>query len=1070
MHGHQLSQSQRATLQQQLLQNNNLHNKKQPPQQIESNNTNNNGGTNINNLAMALGIQQQQQQQQQLKSHQANAVVENNQKQQQQQQQRQQQQQQQPQHQQPQQQQPQQQQQRQLQMQQPHQQPQKKPKVMDNVMFRQREQLRGLQNLLKNQSGDLTASFLPQDQGNNGGSGMMPQRSSLIQQQQQLECSNRSLTNPSRGASISPTPILSGIPSQQPMMNPTPPAQQSAAMGGIASSAASGGNQPRVIPVSIAPSGKEGGVSDAALAYTKHALDAIITSLNSNKEKYGDIGKVYTARDLSTCLGAWDLSVRHLNNKRPKFEESPTMDNMDEDDANTAFNFYYERSCPILLNAKRSSGPMPFCVDDFGSGGLDDGSNDDDLPDVVGAIVLTYGADSKFTGGVGEEGVLTKAIIEFFFDPRIVLLGTVHEGKEVTNDVLFEAEEQLFTQTIPDGNISSLLTASMTALTPSASLGSSSTAPSDDGVYIPTIWSGNTEREYKYCLLSTLNDKGQESGSKRVCVAIQNRNNQCAGDKGPAKGVCRITLTLSPTSVQAKKELMAKEKGEDYDYQTSSAVHRNIRDNIRVLRPPKLTTVTSDTEAFDVGRPNKRRRQALRRTSISKLIDPTLIAVGIRCKHELLLDDDEVGKVYVNGMLVADCNLTEHGGTSTSLNRIPNADALPAHLLFGVDFTLPSHNGLPSKSVLEREYGFLLMDALITPHPKADVVGKVLNRLISGKTEGNEVVDSDGDDANQNEIKFDTTSSDCFESIVLSSTKVDPVGISAKSLGTKFRMQHGAEAFPCEIGTGEEKRLHKLIGAQKVAKLVPTRARNILRRGGYLGLEQMAAFIWRSSASSWDGDHNDSVRATEAIEEAIRLLQKVGCENITPHNIRFVSRKQLGPAGDVSKLRSWYDTDKGIYYISDAILFQEAVQECSTSEAVKIIEGAVQSDAGLEDDDSAKNIANGQGEEGNGGDEENKGKGSDEAVDSEQMDKKESKEKRESGEKEDNTENAMETDKEGKLQPENEIKNSSRESEKSGPTTSSLEDVAYLLAFYIAKEHPNVMMLEKFTRSQRAIK
>lgn len=832
--------------------------------------------------------------------------------------------------------------------------------------------------------------------------------------------------------------------------------------GGITSSdTTSGGNQPRVIPVSMAPGGEEGGVSDAALAYTKYALDAIITSLNSNKEKYGGTaGKEYTARDLSTCLGAWDLSVRHSSNKRARFEEKPPMDNAYETgDADVAFNFYYERSCPILLNAKRSSGPMPFCVDDFGSSGGMDESNDGDLPDVVGAVVLTYGADSKFTGGVGEEGVLTKAIIEFFFDPQIVLLGTTYEGKEVTNVDAIEAEEQLFTQSDPYGKRSALLMAAMTALTPSASNGSTLMASSDDGVYTPTIWSGNTEREYKYCLLSTLNDKGQESGSKRVCVAIQNKSNTCAGDKGPAKGVCRITLTLSPASVQAKKKLMANEDKEDYDHKTSSAVHRNIRDNIRLLRPPKLTSVSNDTETLDIGRPQKRRRQALRRTSISKLIDPTLIAVGIRCKHELLLDDDEVGKVYVNGMLLADCNLMEQESTSTILNRIPNADALPAHLLFGVDFTLSSHNGLPNKSVLEREYGFLLMDALITPHPKADVVGKVLNRLISGKTEGNEAADSDDDDANQNDIKFDTTSIACFESIVLSSGKVDPVGICAKSLGTKFRMQYGTEAFPCEIGTDEQNRLPKLIGAQKIAKLVPPRARNILRRGGYLGLDQMAAFIWTSSASSWDGDHNDSVRAAEAIEKAIQILQKVGCCNISPHNIRFVSRKQLGPAGDVSKLRSWYDSNKEIYYISDAILFQEeAVQESSSSDTDKSIEQAKESDEGSKDAKLPKKIDNDLGEEAS------EGKVSDEEDNSEMMDKRQKKEQK------DNLEDSNESEKGGKLQPEDKITKSSTESEKSGPTASSIEDAAYLLAFYIAKEHPDVMMLENFIKSQRTIK
>ena len=887
------------------------------------------------------------------------------------------------------------------------------------------------------------ATFVQQDQGNTGGGGMMQQRSSLMQQQQQQPGgSSRSINS-----SISPTPVSSGIQNQHATINPAPQRLSSSAdvvLGVIASSDATG-NKTRVVPVSMATSGTEGSVSDAALAYTKHALDAIIASLNSNTEKYGDIGKVYTARDLSTCLGAWDLSVRSMNNKRPRLEKPP-LDSKDKSDADTAFNFYHERSCPILLlDAKRSSGP-PFCVDDFGSGGMDE-SNDDDLPDVVGAVVLTYGTRHPFTGGVGEEGVLTKAIIEFFFDPSIVVVGTAYEGKEVTDAVMVDAEEQLFTQTDTNGNRSSLVTAAIAALTPSATGRSSSMASSDDGVYIPTIWSGNTEREYKYCLLSTLNDKGSETESKRVCVAIQKKNNLCAGDKGPAKGVCRITLTLSPESVQAKQKLMAKEDGEDYDYQTSSAVHRNIRHNIRLLRPPKLTTVSNDTEAFDDDRPNKRRRQALRRTSISQLIDPTLIAIGIRCKHELLLDDDEVGKVYVNGVLVADCNLTEQESTRAALNRIPNSDALPAHLLFGVDFTLPSHTtGLPNKSVLEREYGFLLMDALITPHPKADVVGKVLNRLISGKSKEHEV---DDDDANQNDIKFDSASSPCFESIVLSSTNIDPVGISSKSLGTKFRMQHGTETFPCEIGTDEEHRLHKLLGAQKVAKLVPTRARNILRRGGYLGLDQMAAFIWRCNGKSWDGDHSDSVRAAEAIEKSLQLLRKAGCENITPNNIRIVSRKLLGPAGDVSKLRSWYDTNKGVYHISDAILFQEeAVQKSSIPEREEKSEPPVNSDTGLTNADSLSDIDQG---------EESDGKESGDAEKSEPMGKEQSEEKKDA-------EDTKEKDNDRKLPPQGSETKSSVESEKSGPTPSSAEDAAHLLAFYIAKEHPDAMVLEKYIR------
>lgn len=833
-------------------------------------------------------------------------------------------------------------------------------------------------------------------------------------------------------------------------------------------------NKPRVVPVSIAPTGREGGVSDAALVYTKHALDAIISSLNSTNGKYGESGKVYTSRDLSTCMGAWDLSVPSTNAKRPRFDKA-TLDNgkANKSDADTAFNFYHERSCPILLDAKHSSAGMPFCVDDFGSGMHEE--IDDDLPKVLGAIVLTYGADSKFTGGVGEEGVLTKAIIEFLCDPSSVLSGTAYEGKETTDAIVVEAEEQLFTQTDADGNRSALATAALAALTPTVSNnGSGTKAASDDGVYVPTIWSGNTEREYKYCLLSNINDQGQESESKRICVAIQKKTNQCPGEKGPAKGVCRITLTLSPESVQAKKKQMAEESGEGYDYQTSSAVHRNIRHNIRLLRPPKLTAVSNNDEAYDTDRPNKRRRQAIRRTSISQLIDPTLIAIGIRCKHELLLDDDEVGKVYVNGVLVADCNLTEQESkkiTCTSAlttNRIQKSDSLPAHLLFGVDFTLPSSKGLPNKSVLEREYGFLLMDALITPHQKADVVGKVLNRLISGKTEENGIIGDDDDQAAENTITFDSTSSPCLESIVLSSKNADPVGIGAKSLGTKFRMEHGAEAYPCEIGTDEEYRLHASLGAQKVAVAVPTRARNILRRGGYLSLDQMAGFMWKRSGSSFDDDHAASARAAEAIEKALKLLP---CDDVTPSNIRFVSKTYLGPEGDVSKLRSWYDAGKGVYYISDAILSHEAIEGGSKDQDTSKSDGATveeeisdQSDQGgnegcTRDSSSGKN---------------------DNSVDKAKTEKAQQSDGTRPSNK-NSGENSMDTKEEctpKTLPPEKEsCQNSSdkitssEDGECKGSTpassSSSMEDAAYLLAFYIAKEHPDVMILEKFVKSRQ---
>lgn len=189
-----------------------------------------------------------------------------------------------------------------------------------------------------------------------------------------------------------------------------------------------------------------------------------------------------------------------------------------------------------------------------------------------------------------------------------------------------------------------------------------------------------------------------------------------------------------------------------------------------------------------------------------------------------------------------------------------------------MDFTLPSRGNqseiLPNKLTLEREYGALLVDALIfAGQSDADVAGKLLGRLITGNTESpNELEDTSSNTGSRyhdslprtekcHSIKFDNISKPCLESIVLSSSVYDPVGIGAKAIGTKFRMQYGKEAFPCEVGSSDEYRLHRLLGAQKIAKIVPRRARDVLKRGAYLGIDQMASFLWTQGlGSSWDGN------------------------------------------------------------------------------------------------------------------------------------------------------------------------------------------------------------------------
>jgi hypothetical protein len=926
-----------------------------------------------------------------------------------------------------------------------------------------------------------------------------------------------------------------------------------------------------------------GGVSDAALLYTKYAIESIVNSLNKRLKENGENGtnsltngriegenaeiddgnRVYTVRDLSTCLGAWNLNIsakvgNNINgpsistpsDKRQKLNGiiaeavgsgSPSITSSKkiacDGNADTAFKFYYERSCPILLDANRRSPcttsstlTLPFCVEDFvKNGGCVDLDDENLLPVVAGAVVLTYGADSNFTGGVGEEGVLTKMIVDFFFDVATVyrsesnekassdrkknddVQGDKRKLPELDEDATAEAEEQIFARSILNGEqeSSSLIRAALCALSPPST--SNSTSSADDGLYIPTIWSGNTNRIYQYCLLGNFDDNLKERASKRLCVAIKKKNKgEYGGESGPARGVCRITLTLSPASVVGKKKFLeeeaAKKDEEENDIESSistcSEVHRKIRHCLRILRPPALITVSTTRDGDTMMDAAKRGRSAIRRSSVKQLIDPASIVVGIRCKHELLLDGDEVGKVYVNGALAVDCS-----ESMSTLNRM-GVDALPAHTLFGVDFTIPfadgryviGLSGLPSKLVIEREYGALLVDALIDAGQcDAGVAKKLLGRLITGKVE--QAKDSDEDDAQYHgtkhsyPIEFDNVSKSSLESIVLLSTAADPVGVGAKALGTKFRVLFGSEAFPCEVGTNEECLLHQLLGAQKIPKLVPRRARDVLLRGGYLRIDQMAKFLWVGrDGGTWDGDHSDAMRAAKALEGGIKLLRKAGCMDVMQNKIRLVSRKKVEPAmfekgvGEVdtpftasskfkrspSKLRCWYDSSSETFYVSDAIFFVEEDHDGENVEAANVscaddqcigtttakglisdstnsphylvnnTELSVEVDAKMsridafydKDDDSSVVVA-------------------EESIDTEDEAPKVA-----GGDNSSNT--REEFTKRFREKAMDDVNTQT-------PKLVSAEDAAFLLAFYIAKVHPNVMVLERFVMGHRSL-
>merc|ERR1712014_30416 len=85
----------------------------------------------------------------------------------------------------------------------------------------------------------------------------------------------------------------------------------------------------------------------------------------------------------------------------------------------------------------------------------------------------------------------------------------------------------------------------------------------------------------------------------------------------------------------------------------------------------------------------------------------------------------------------------------------------------------------------------------------------------------------------------------CLESQVMSSSKCDPVGISAKALATKFEFEYGKDGYPC-LAHEMDWVKDRLPGRVPVA--VPQRLIDILRRGGYFDVKRTSEEVWFSES------------------------------------------------------------------------------------------------------------------------------------------------------------------------------------------------------------------------------
>jgi hypothetical protein len=315
--------------------------------------------------------------------------------------------------------------------------------------------------------------------------------------------------------------------------------------------------------------------------------------------------------------------------------------------------------------------------------------------------------------------------------------------------------------------------------------------------------------------------------------------------------------------------------------------------------------------------------------------------------HTLILDPVFAGRIYINGQYCTtwgqDVQIASHGTALFGMDLYSNPNDHPSvHVPTDAFGTIQDYEAV--KLLYAQLWHEILIDARLLD---LRLARRLLFRLMKGtdppntgiNDSGGEDDDPDGavDDGYDDFLDDDDDAAtpasaleDCLESLVLSASTYDRVGIAPKALATRFAEEFGREAFPCQSHEVEWVR-RALPDRDPV--VVPWRLIAILRRGGYFDIQKTADTLWFTESRPLA--HGTE---TTIAEIAVRYLEAAGCADVDGDNIVVFSSPVASNVVAKDAVCRWNASSEQFFVHQDffAIPIQEYTENLNQNDPVAI--------------------------------------------------------------------------------------------------------------------------------------